>query len=333
MKPLVICSFLLGIFWLTACDTPSTNGDNTSPAPVSTPTGTETTSAENSSSTTAAPAERTVRSAHDCEPVGRPLDDGSFWLAERERLFVIVADTAELYDKEYPESYRSFQIYDTEKCDLIGNHVMPVNRSPDYPYYLYPNTYESVNQVICAQGFDFVYCYDVGRREMLMPLIPEYLSKRRVTDANSGLPVGLSVWDHFLFGYAAEFGAYAFDLHDKKQIKALLPTAEYTDRESGAIYQLFLPQMTPGQHQAVYTTFDYDAGEDAFQVKTLLENPLPVSTRLPASARNNNLIVLKHKDGSSAIGIDMAKGTKITLPAEVAQQPVQEIISWMKNNS
>ena len=166
MRPSILFSLVLMLFCGLACEDPNTaSSSSTTPATPDTE--------ERSTPQPAAPATtKPVRTAHNCELVGKPLDDGSFWLAERERLFVVVADTGQLYDKEYSDSYRSFQIYDTEKCDLIGNHVMPVNRSPDYPYYLYPNTFEKVNEVICAQGFDFVYCYNVARREMMMPLDP-----------------------------------------------------------------------------------------------------------------------------------------------------------------
>ncbi|MEO0778209.1 MAG: hypothetical protein AAF146_16700, partial [Bacteroidota bacterium] len=247
-----------------------------------------------------------------------------------EVLLVVVADTAELYDQSYPESYRSFQIYNTLTCDLIGNHVMPINKSPDYPYYLYPETYEPLNQVICAQGTDFVYCYDLQRNEMLMPMSPEYRSKRRATDASSGLPQGLTVWDRYLFGYAAEFGAYAFDLTNKRQIEPVIPLAEYLHRETGIMNQLFVIERQPGVFQAVYSNFDYDAEENPITLSPLFDQPLPISTRISASARNNNLLVLQYKDGSSAVGIDMDRGERVDLPAEIASQSVGDIIDWMK---
>lgn len=310
-------------------------GDSSS-AGINAGVGTETPAASEQSPAQAAPAapaqpsKQPVRSKHDCELMGRVLEGNQHWIAEKELLLAVVADTAELYDKDHPESHHSFQVYDTKICDLIGNHVMPVNKEPDYPYYLYPNTYEPINQVVCAQGGDFVYCFDVARQEMLLPMIPEYLGKRRPIDANSGTPQGLTTWDHYLFGYAADFGCYAFDLTNKKQVKNLLPTAEFLNREKGAMNHLFMVQKSPGLYQAAYSSFDFDAGEEALQIKPLFAEPLPIVARLSASARNNNLLVFKYKDGSSSVGIDMEKGKRVDLPEEVASKSVQEILAWMR---
>ncbi len=333
LQRLLYCLLFFLIY--TACDDTGNASVSESSGVSTTETSTNannTPAANDNSNTTstAAPASRPVREKHDCELIGKALEDGSFWIAEKEVLLVVVADTAEMYDNDYPESYRSFQVYNTITCDLIGNHVMPVNKSPDYPYYLYPETYDEVNQVVCAQGTDFVYCYDLQRNEMLMPMIPEYRSKRRATDASSGLPQGLTIWDRYLFGYATDFGTYGFDLTDKRQVKPLVPLAEYLDRETGIMNQLFVIDRGSGQYQAVYSNFDYDAGEDAISLTPLFEKPLPISIRIPASARNNNLLVFKYRDGSSAIGVDMDKGERVDLPADVAGKSVGDIIAWMK---
>lgn len=322
---LLICSLSL---LLTNC------GDSSS-AGINADLGTEAPEARDKPNTQPAPAApkpttQVLRSKHDCKLMGKVLDGNQHWIAEEELLLAVVADTAQMYDKDHPNSHHSFQVYDTKICDLIGNHVMPVNKEPDYPYYLCPNTYEPTNQVVCAQGGDFVYCFDLARKEMLLPLIPEYLGKRRAIDANSGVPQGLATWDQYLFGYAADYGCYAFDLSNKKQVKNLLPTAEFLNRGTGSMNQLFMVQKSPGNYQAAYTSFDIDAGEDALQIKPLFASPLPIISRLSSSARNNNLLVFKYKDGSSSVGIDMEKGKSIDLPSEVATKSVQEILAWMR---
>ena len=280
---------------------------------------------------TAAPAQAKKKGNHDCVLMGKVLEDNQIWMSELDLILAVVADTAERYDKDFPESHRSFQIYDSKICDLIGNHVMPINREPDYPYYLYPNTYESINQMMCAQGAGYVYCFDIKRKEMLLPLIPEYRSKQMASDASSGAPQGLMVWDHYLFGYVADYGAYAFDMTNKKAVKSLFPAAEFLDREKGSMNQLFLTESAPGKFQAAFSSYDVDAGENAFTVVPLFKEALPISSRIPASARNNNLLVFKYKDASSAIGVDMAKGKSIAIPAAVASKPVQEILAWVKS--
>lgn len=324
---------LFSFVWISCGDSSSAGIDVSSTTGRSTdsskPAASVDGSAANTEVKTTAPAQ-VVRDKHDCVLMGKAMEDNQYWLAEKELLLAIVADTAKRYDKDYPESHRSFQIYDTKICDLIGNHVMPVNKEPDYPYYLFPNTYESLNNVICAQGGDFVYCFDVKRKEMMLPMIPQYINKRKVLDANSGVPQGLTIWDSYLFGYAADFGAYAFDIANKKQVENIMPTAEFLRLDAGTMNQLFMKEMSPGKFQAVLSSFDADRGEDAFQVKPLFKNPLPINSRLSANAKNNNLLVFKYRDGSNAIGVDMEKGMLIDIPASEATKSVQDILKWIK---
>ena len=134
----------------------------------------------------------------------------------------------------------------------------------------------------------------------------------------------------FLLGYAAEFGAYAFDLRDKLQVKPLLPTAEYATRESGAMFQLFLAEIAPGQYQALYTSFDYDAGEEAFQIQPLLEKTFAPQCATPCIGPQQQPDCIEIQRWFLAVGVDMAQGKSVDLPKEIATQPVQAILKWMK---
>ena len=87
--------------------------------------------------------ERSRAIAPQTEPATRPvctfggkvLDGNKIWLETAEAWVAIVADSA-TYDNDYGDSHRALKVLQGEDCKLAFSENLPVNFSPDYPYYL-----------------------------------------------------------------------------------------------------------------------------------------------------------------------------------------------------
>jgi len=123
------------------------------------------------------------------------MDDNDFWLPKEQLWLCIVADTM-THDQDFGDSYRIFDIYNTETCQQMERHILPVNNSPDFPWYIFQNTYEEKNQVVCTSGFEFTFCYDVENRELLSRMKPTFLLSRTSLDAQSGMTLNMAIYDH-----------------------------------------------------------------------------------------------------------------------------------------
>lgn len=268
-----------------------------------------------------------LQTKHDCKVKDKVLESNEFWLQQDQTLVAIVADkTTESID--FGDSHRIFVAMDTRDCKTLLRETLPVNMSPDYPYYLNTNTYEAVNKVICSQGYEAVICYDAVAQKLLPQMKPKYLTERSAEDAQSGMPTGMEIWNQFLIGNTLDFGSYVFDLSDKKKPKSILPNAEYQDPENESYTSMFLLEGKDDLYQAFIPTLNED--QDGTEVKKMFKQPIAVSTTIAKSVRNNRFIVLKKKDGKSSVVIDMQEMKEVSLPAEVATKGVKDILTWLK---
>ncbi len=263
---------------------------------------------------------------HNCKIEETMLEDNQYWLRDDQTLVAIVADeTTKSID--FGDSHRVLLAIDTRDCKTIVRETLPVNSSPDYPYYLSTNTYDSGTQVLCTQGYEAVICYDAVAKKLLPQMKPQYLTKREAMDAQSGLPAGLEMWSSYLLGNTMDFGAYAFDLSDKAAPKAVLPNAEF-DAGTGTYTSLFLLTNKDGLVQGLIPTLNED--QDGTEVKTVFSQPVAVSTNVNKNVRNNRYIVLKKKDGQASVVVDMKEMAEVVLPGDVAGKNVQAILKWLR---
>ena len=265
---------------------------------------------------------------HDCKVEDKMLEDNQFWLKVDQTLVAIVADkTTKSID--FGDSHRVFVAMDTRDCKTLLRETLPVNMSPDFPYYLNTNTYEPLNKVICSQGFDAVICYDAVAKKLLPQMKPKYLTDRSAEDAQSGMPTGMEIWNQFLIGNTLDFGSYVFDLSNKKKPKAILPNAEYQNPEDESYTSMFLLEARKsGFYQAFIPSLNED--QDGTEVKKMFKNPIEISTTVTKSVRNNRFIVLKKKDGKSSVAVDMQEMKEVALPAEVSSKGVKDVLDWLK---
>lgn len=265
----------------------------------------------------------------DCKLSGSILEGNQFWDRDMERLICIKADSSTL-DPNLGESHRVLEVYDTRNCTLVDRQTLPVNVSPDFPYYLAEINYNKESRLFALRGFGDLYLYDLGAQQLSAALSPEYFSERYGADAQSGMIQRLEVWENYLVGYARDNGAFVFDLSDKTKVKPVLPFAEYNPEEVNP-HSLFLLSSGNGQLQAILP--QYNSETDQFAINPLFATPMNVNTNVTKSARNNRHLVLRSEDASKTpIAIDLEKHQQVNLPADVAAKTTQEILQWMKRN-
>jgi len=217
---------------------------------------------------------------HDCKIEEKMLEDNQFWLKPDQTLVAIVADkTTKSID--FGDSHRVFVAMDTRDCKTLLRETLPVNMSPDFPYYLNTNTYEPLNKVICSQGYDGVICYDAVAKKLLPQLKPKYLTERTAEDAQSGMPTGMEIWNQYLIGNTLDFGSYVFDLSNKKKPMSILPNAEFQNPEDESYTSMFLLEGKDGLLQAFIPTLNED--QDGTEVKRMFKKPIAVSCSISFS--------------------------------------------------
>lgn len=295
------------------------------PAPVSStpPKVVDTTSRKDSQPTVAIPT------SHDCVVRGKMMEDNDFWIPKEELWICVVADDI-TRDQDFGDSYRIFDVYDTKSCRQIKRKVLPVNNSPDFPWYIFQNTYEETNQVVCTSGFEFTFCFDVENRELLPRMKPTFLLPRNALDAQSGMTQSMAIYERYLLGYAQDLGFFAYDLNDKKEVKDFLPVAEYHFKAINQFHSLFLIPMGD-KYQAIIPDFDVNSGEISFL--PLLEKPLTVDPTVAKNVRNNRFQIFKDLElpNGSKIAFDLQQKIVVNLPSKIATLPVGKVLAYLKD--
>lgn len=266
--------------------------------------------------------------SHNCQPGGEILEGNQFWIRELETLVVVKADSSTL-DPDYGPSHRVLEIYDTKDCRRLARQVLPVNVSPDFPYYIAEITYNNTSRMLAIRGFSTIYLYDLANQSLLPVLEPKFLRERYGVDAQSGMIQRLEVWENYLIGYSQDYGSFVFDLSDRQAPKAVLPFGELESEEK--FYPIFL-LASGGGYQAILPEYDREA--DKFAINPAFTAPLQLNLDVQKSARNNRFLVLRQTDAAKTPqAFDLLKRKRVELPADVASQQTQAILAWMRQNS
>lgn len=287
-------------------------------------------SASNTATQTAAAPVDTLPTlpAPNCTPTGEVLEGNSLWLRSADLLAVIKADATTAVEGFGP-SHRILELLDGRTCAVKFTTTLPENTSPDFPYYIAPIQYNNISNLVGIQGYYEVFVCDLAANYKLSKLKPQYLTRREIDDPQSGMIQRLEVWEDYLLGFAQDTGPFAFDLSDRSQPNAVLATAEWQDPETGAYHALFLLPTQGGGMQAIMPQYDMKA--DALLLHPLFDDPQAVSTNIPKSARNNDLIVLRTTDAAQApLAVNLRTRQRMELPADIATQKTQAILDWMR---
>jgi hypothetical protein len=256
-----------------------------------------------------------------CQVEGRLLEDNWLHLREKELLLAIVADSTTRSENLGP-SHRVLEIYDASTCEPLERHILPVNKAADYAYQIAQITYNNESQLVGLHAFDAIYVYDVANRRLLPELKPAYKAERYGVDAQSGQIQRLEVWEHYLVGYAQDFGAFVFDFSDKRNPRPVLPFADYPTPED-EFHSLFL-LPSDSEYQALLPV--YRQASDDFEVNPLLPEPAPVD--LAQSVIEDRYAVLRLEPG--ALAVDLQQRQRVPLPPDLETMPMEEIVQWLR---
>lgn len=268
-----------------------------------------------------------------CQPKGKILDGNQKLVKDQHTLICITADDT-THDKQFGDSHRVLEIYDTRTCKLINREVLPINRSPDFPYYIADIIFNKNSHLVAIKGFGNLYCYDTKGQKLLQPLVPKFMNERVGQDAQSGQVKHLEVWENYLIGYALDFGGFVFDLTDVRNPKTLKPAAEY-DLSNGnkeAFSSLFFLKSENEETYQIIAPF-YDNEEMRFYVNSLFENPKFVSPFVPKEDEENRFVVIRTQEKPpQTIVVDMNKQSQLEVPKDIASQKAQVILDWLNEN-
>jgi hypothetical protein len=274
---------------------------------------------------------RFSKSSPNCPTIGKLLpENGTVWVRPLDIWLAITADST-TFDPEYGESFRIAEVYDVKTCSLISRRVLPVNGSPDYPYYTAEISYHNTHQMVAIRGADSIFLFDAAARSWLPALKPGFITQRPETDSQSGDILRLEVWEDYIIGFCRDFGAFAFDLKERAKPWVVLPFAEFeaspTDYRS-----LFLIPSGVDTFQAIIPGFEEESG--VFGVKPLLDDPTPLKLDTYRRSMQNPYLVLR-KSGSqpTAVVIDFKKMQRINLPQDIAVQSDSEVLAWVSRNN
>ena len=294
-------------------------------------TGTTTTNTPTDTPPTETPQDEPevpLPTSHNCKPKGSVLEDNQIWLRATQTLLAIEADDA-TFEENVGESHRILRAYNTANCEMAFEEILPINESPDFPYFIATINYNRNSKLVAIQAAREVLLYDVENQALLSRLRPNFRKQPPSADAQSGLIQSLELYENYLFGYAADFGFFAFDLRQKQNVKPLLTEANFT--ASNAQRALFFVASNNNQHQALITSYN-DEGQ--FKINALLEKPSNLNTQINDRVRNNRFIIISENinGNKKPIAIDMQKGAKVNLPNEIADKKTQEILEWLRTN-
>ncbi len=253
---------------------------------------------------------QTVKQQQKCEVIGEVLEDNELWLKDQGKLICIMADSS-TYDATLGMSHRILKVFNTYTCDLEVKLTLPVNISPDFPYFLADINYNNNSKIVAIKAAKTVYCFDMTTQRMLPPLNPTFKTKRAEADASSGTIIRLELWEDFLVGYAQDKGAFVFDLGKDGIPQPVLPYAEYQLGEN-RFNSLFLLPSETAKYQAILPSFDWE--EEVFSINPIFTVPLAITTTVQKSALDNPYIVLREKDKNKALLVDMKGMRSKALP-------------------
>ncbi len=269
-----------------------------------------------------------VKQQEKCKIEGEVLEDNELWLKDQGKLVCIMADSS-TYDANLGMSHRILEVFNTYTCKLEVKLTLPINTSPDFPYFLADINYNNNSKIVAIKAAKTVYCFDLTTKKMLPLLTPAFKTNRVVADPSSGTIIRLELWEDYLVGYAQDKGAFVFDLNGDKTPQPILPFAEFQLGETN-FNSLFLLPSESDKYQAILPSFDWE--EEVFSINPIFKVPLEIQTTVQKSALDNPYIVLREKENNKALLVDMRAMKNKVIPEAFSTKTTKEILTWAKAN-
>lgn len=281
---------------------------------------------------TPSPASRSLKvndnkySKPACKVRGDILNHNQLWLPNQSLIACISADST-TSDPKFGDSHRILSLYNTTNCKQALQLVLPINRSPDFPYYLADRNYNNNSDIIAIKGIDHFYCLDLHSKKLLPPLRPIFRTPRLAVDAQSNQIQRLEVWENFIIGYAKDQGVFLFQINTSKVPSAILPLTEYKVNDN-LYHSLFLLASTD-KVQAIIPTYNWE--EDRFEINPLFKQPIALRKEELSTNQNSPYLVLREANSNRGIAIDLKARKMIDLPTAIQQKQNKEIEVYLRN--
>ncbi|NJK82740.1 MAG: hypothetical protein HC912_01935 [Saprospiraceae bacterium] len=262
---------------------------------------------------------------HNCILEGTVLEGNQKFFATKNRLVAVIANQS-TFDESLGESHRLLVVQNTENCESILEQTLPVNFSPDYPYYL--TKIDSVKgELVGIIGVDKFYVYDIANNVLSAPLKPTFKGERYMEDAQSGAIVSLEPWGRYVIGYAQDQGMFAYNMTIARSPKQINPVAEF-EQPNESYSTLFLLSMEAQNDQALVP--QYDANNKKMELNPLIETAQGITQQTTKRAGNRRYVILRLNDKTKTpVAVDMQTGKRIELPEDLTNSNDTAIEAWL----
>ncbi len=262
----------------------------------------------------------------DCKPDFEILE-GNRLLIRDMGLAVFIGADSSTYDENFGEGHRvliTMSIKDT--CEIIDRQILPVNDSPDIPYFFADISYHRTHQVIALKSLKKVLTYNLKTKKISDSVEPVFMNEREYADAQSGNIQRLEVWEDHLIGYAMDLGVFVFSIDQDGRLKSVLPLVEYQMEES--IYSpLFLIQSENAQMQAIIPGVP-NLPPYSYSIEPIFENPIAFRPD-PQFIKGHYLVLGKKADGTQLL-VDFEKRKRVELPDNISKGAIEDIEAWLQ---
>lgn len=229
-------------------------------------------------------------------------------------------------DSDLGDSHRIFEVKTAANCDVLFSETLPVNVSPDFPYYLSKDACNEQLGLIGVRGFQSAAVFEVHTKKLYKNLKPQFAKSREAADPTSGMISNLIFDQNYLYGYAVDYGVFAFDM--KKNGSPVLPISEFSDTQIFG----FLRSMNQVDLIIPIVTFDENGVLD-LQMKNVFERTIRINPALKFKFQNGRYIIFKEKRGASPTNhlvVDMKKKERLDLPKEIATGTMKQVMNYLQ---
>ncbi len=241
---------------------------------------------------------------------------------------MVIAATSSTQDVDFGESHRAIQVIDLLDCTTVFEEELPVNRSPDFPYYFTKINYNNTNHVVAIKGFDQMYCYNVIEKKLLPVLKPSFKQNRELVDAQSGRIMTLELWENYMIGFAQDQGAFVFDLTDLSNIQAIKPFCEYQFQGTDRFSSLFLLKSADGKTQLLFPDYDYES--DQFNLNPLFNAPVSLDGQKRFTSDDQQFAILWKTGKNTPFAVDLKTQKLETIPPALQTASPSKILSALQ---
>lgn len=234
-----------------------------------------------------------------CAPGGKVLEGNKIWMPSRGLSAFLLADSTTA-DPAFGPSHRVVKLFKEPDCELLLHEVLPINFSPDYPYYFASVNYNNTVDLVAIRGFDKIHFLDLRDKKLLAPIQPF----PEAAEPTSGLIKKAELWEQYLVGYAESGGAFVIRLQQPNAPQQIKPIAAFTSDK------LFLLPSDGEKYQAILPEYDYDNGQ--LMIHPVFKEPLTLDAKAFATSEDGQFLAIAAPE--RMVAIDLKLKQEVAIP-------------------